>query len=129
MDFESFAHVPLTDEVLAHIWEGEPGDVNQGGHRFGLGREGKTEFPESWSIEQVAIAVRKTLDQPQSVRTFRQGIILKRLFLELIVEVELRVKKDGTILITAFPLCGDGVFMNVRGQRQQIPLNINNLED
>ena len=129
MDFESFAHVPLTDEVLAHIWEGEPGDVNQGGHRYGLGREGKTEFPENWTLEQVSIAVRKTLDQPQSVRTFRQGIILKRLFLELIVEVELRVKKDGTILITAFPLCGDGVFMNVRGQRQQIPLNINNLED
>ena len=44
MFFESFAYIPVTEDLLRHVWEGEV-DTNTGGHRFGLGREGKTEFP------------------------------------------------------------------------------------
>ncbi|MEY4997307.1 MAG: hypothetical protein RLY59_711, partial [Actinomycetota bacterium] len=32
MVFESFAHVPVTEELLRHVWEGEA-DPSKGGHR------------------------------------------------------------------------------------------------
>jgi hypothetical protein len=66
MSFESFAHVALPESVIEHIWNGESEDSRRGGHRFGLGREGKTEFPEDWSLEMVYSAVRLTLDHPQA---------------------------------------------------------------
>lgn len=128
MAFDSFAHVPLTDEVLAHIWDGEPGDVNQGGHRYGLGREGKTEFPEDWSADRTRKAVMRVLAHPHSVIHHQQKVICLGLIADVIIEVRLSINADGLFLQTAFPVCGVGVFQNVRGSRQARPLDIAILE-
>lgn len=127
MQFESFAHVPLTDEVLAHIWEGEPGDLNQGGHRFGLGREGKTEFPESWALEMVERAVRLTLDQPQSIHFSGQFIFLRRLVNLVIIEVRVIHRGSSYSVISAYPISGEGIARNVRGLRVVLPIDFRQL--
>ncbi|MQA97409.1 MAG: hypothetical protein GEV11_23255 [Streptosporangiales bacterium] len=39
--------IHLPDDRRAHILDGDPGRPS-GGHRYGTGRDGKTEFPERW---------------------------------------------------------------------------------
>ena len=128
MAFDSFAHVPLTDEVLAHIWEGEPGEPSRGGHRFGLGREGKTEFPEQWDFHVVAAAVRATLDRPQTIFLDRQKPACGRIVGGVLVRVQLVLRGRGLTVRTAFPSCGEGVYRNVRGERIEVPLDYRRLE-
>ena len=129
MSFESFAHVSLTPEVLAHIWEGEPSDLRKGGHRFGLGREGKTEFPEDWDIHVVAAAVRSTLDRPQTIFLNSQKPACGRIVGQVFVRVQLVATKSGLYVRTAFPVCGVGVIRNVRGKLVAMPLDYRRLED
>lgn len=124
MQFESFAHVPLTDEVLAHIWEGEPGDPRKGGHRFGLGREGKTEFPEHWTLEMMSQAVRITLNTPQFIAVAGPFTRCSRIVKRVLVRVQLSKQSGADVVTSAYPVCGDDVFLNVRGRRISVPLDM-----
>lgn len=54
----------ITEKVERHILDGEPFDLAKGGHRFGTGRESKTEFPKEWTDEQAVIAVIHVLKAP-----------------------------------------------------------------
>lgn len=127
MAFESFAHVPVTEELLRHVWEGEP-NGHQGGHRFGLGREGKTEFPREWDLQMVRNSIVLTLSSPQTVKF--QGDIVRclRQVGEVVVAVTLIDKGDGHDIQTAFPVCGAGVLRNDRGLSTSLPLDLSVLE-
>jgi len=43
--------INVTPERTTHILDGEPG--GGGGHRHGVGKPGKTEFPASWGDEKI----------------------------------------------------------------------------
>lgn len=127
MAFESFAHVPVTEELLRHVWEGEA-DPAKGGHRYGLGREGKTEFPENWELSMVEIAILKVLNKPEFVGHRGTAIILKKQVGEVIVEVKLRLNGPIHEIEYAYPINGAGVFRNQSGLRKYLPLTIKSLE-
>jgi hypothetical protein len=129
MYFESFAHVPVTEELLGHVWEGEP-NPKLGGHMFGLGREGKTEFPQHWTRETVRLAIESVLAQPQAVHNYGHSVSCISQIGLVIVHVKLiRVKRKGRFLIqTAFPMSGEGVFQIRNGVSIPIPLDLSVLE-
>jgi hypothetical protein len=128
MACESFAHVLVTEELLRHVWEGET-DKSKGGHRYGLGREGKTEFPSHWSIAMVELAITQVLSMPQSIKY--QGIFIYCLRQVGDVLVVVILKMQGTELIIAFayPSSGSGVYRNDRGLRTPLPLDLSILEN
>lgn len=127
MSFESFAHVLITEEFLRHVWEGEK-DLTTGGHRFGLGREGKSEFPEHWDIHVVEQAIRRVLDQPQAVLDQGSRIHCLRQVGDVIVRASIDVQGVDDVLISAYPVCGVGVHLNVRGRHVLLPLDFTVLE-
>jgi hypothetical protein len=57
----------LAPERRRHILVGDPPPRTGGGHRFGAGR-GKSEFPESWSDDDIVERVMQTAMQPQTAR-------------------------------------------------------------
>lgn len=127
MVFESFAHVPVTEELLRHVWEGEV-DPTKGGHRYGLGREGKTEFPKEWDLAVVELAIVAVLNKPQFVGHRGSSVILKKQVGEVVVEVKLRVIGATHEIEYAYPINGTGVFRNQTGLRKYLPLNNQSLE-
>ncbi|BAU99674.1 EndoU domain-containing protein [Aurantimicrobium minutum] len=122
MVFESFAHVPVTEELLRHVWEGEE-DPSQGGHRYGLGREGKTEFPPWWDLAMVQMSIESVLNLPQLVVHMGNDILLAREVGKVIVIVKLKRLGNRVKISTAFPDSGTGVVRTSRGLRKEIPLN------
>jgi hypothetical protein len=127
MVFESFAHVLVTEELLQHVWEGEA-DPAKGGHRFGLGREGKTEFPEHWEQSMVEIAILNVLNKPEFVGHRGSAVILKKQVGDVILEVKLRFNGSTHEVEYAYPKNGTGVFRNQSGLRKYLPLTIQSLE-
>ena len=127
MNFESFAHVPVTRELLRHVWEGEENET-LGGHRFGLGRNQKTEFPEHWTIEMVEFALTETLRSPQRIGFRGKGVSCLRQVGVVVVKVKLRIVDHEYIAVTGFPVCGEGVIRNVQGRQIPQPLDLRVLE-
>jgi hypothetical protein len=128
MSFESFAHVPITEELLRHVWEGED-DVSLGGHRYGLGRMNKTEFPETWTREDVYWALKETLALPQLIIGNGFPYICDRTVNGVVIRVILRRTVKGIRVHAAFPLCGHGVFRNDPTQKLALPLDLYKVEE
>lgn len=121
---------PVVGEKEArHVLDGEPGDERKGGHRHGVNRVGKTEFPLAWTDEDVMKAVRSTLRFPDwSVlrgdrRTLRKMVVLKEH--RVMVEAQYYHRHGQIIFRTAYPVMGDGVFLNLdRNVRVEVPLRL-----
>ena len=109
------------------MWEGEV-DPTQGGHKFGLGREGKTEFPEHWDLPILERAIQETLALPQSIRVRGIEVTCMRFFGGVIMKVVLRSKPEGQRVHSVYPECGEGVFRNVRGIPIALPPDFSVLE-
>lgn len=60
----------LKEERLKHILFGE-GDGKGGGHKGGLGKSGKSEFPKEWSDAKVAQTIKEVANDPISSATPR----------------------------------------------------------
>ena len=127
MVFESFAHVPVTEALLRHVWEGEP-NGRKGGHRFGLGREGKTEFPENWELSMAEYAITETLSRPQVVRINKDSTTCLRQVGGVVMIVTLYRRRRRLFILTAYPLSGDGVGQNRHHIRVDVPLDLSVLE-
>lgn len=127
MVFESLAHVPVTEELLRHVWEGEV-DPTKGGHRFGLGREGKTEFPQDWDLAMVEQAIHAVLEHPQSIRVRGSELSCLRVVREVMVKVILRSNAQGLFIHSVYPVCGEGVVTNCYGKAISVPLDLSKLE-
>lgn len=122
MVFESFAHVPVTEELLRHVWEGEE-NFSKGGHKFGLGRLFKTEFPESWSQEDVRYAIQQTLFQPHFISRQSRFILCDREIDNVIVRVVIADFISHQLIHSVYPVCGEGVIRNDRNGRVNLPLD------
>jgi len=56
--------IDVSAERTTHILDGEPG--GGGGHRHGVGKPGKTEFPASWDDEKIINHVLDVVRRPDS---------------------------------------------------------------
>ena len=56
--------IQVTPERTTHILDGEPG--GGGGHRHGVGKPGKTEFPASWHDKKIIDTVVDVVRRPDS---------------------------------------------------------------
>jgi len=59
--------IRVTSERTTHILDGEPG--GGGGHRHGVGKPGKTEFPASWTDERVIANILDVARRPDKPPT------------------------------------------------------------
>jgi Bacterial EndoU nuclease len=67
-------HVDLaTPARRLHILEGDPPPSTHGGHRFGTGRSGKTEFPAWWTDERIIGRISDIYGDPAVQWTQRTG--------------------------------------------------------
>jgi len=107
-------------EVWLHILFG---DENGGGHLHGFGREGKTEFPEYWTLTRIEHAVMAAISNVQN----RNRELLPGFYDEFVDGIILRIvlTKDllGPVKIsTAHPVRGNGVFRKINGVLVSKPL-------
>lgn len=119
----------IGEKEARHVLDGEPDDERKGGHRHGVNRVGKTEFPLAWTDENVIEAVRGTLRSPDwsavrgDRRTLRKVVVFKDH--RVMVEVQYYRRYGQVIFRTAYPVMGDGVILNLdRSVRVEVPLRL-----
>lgn len=104
----SIDSVSIPEDRARHILDGEG---RSGGHRYGTGTPGKTEFPASWSNDDILEAIRQvagtgTVDRP----AHRNGDLV--IVGEVNgVTIEVVVQPNGEVR-TGYPLSGPGVRRN-----------------
>lgn len=107
----------MSEDFIEHVINGEPEHHGRGGHLFGTGREGKTEFPENWNQESILNAMRSVLDSPESISISGTNIYLHKTVDGVEIEMKLLRKKDKLIPMFCFPRSGLGVIRNVGGSK------------
>jgi hypothetical protein len=113
---------PLNDADVSHIvW----------GHGWESEDSGKTIFPAGWSAEVIRAAVEAALwskGVPRTLSRTDTGVIMRALVNGVIIELPLSQFHHSWGLMTAYPLCGDGVTRNTPGHgRMPVALNIDEL--
>lgn len=106
---------PISWSDLNHVVNGDQDKPDNGGHAFGTGRPGKSEFPEDWDVEDISEALAAVADQPSMVEPTLRG---RNFFAEGIhrgVTIKAVVRPDGSIA-AGWPLKGPGVKHNPRSQ-------------
>lgn len=99
------------------------GDDNGGGHLAGQGFEGKTEFPEYWTLTRIESAVLTIQEQALSADVQDHRVFFDGLVDGVLIRVVFAFDHNGRhSLKTAFPLRGNGVFKNINGDRVSMPL-------
>lgn len=105
----------LEPERQRHILDGDPPEVNGGdggGHRAGTGKPGKSEFPPTWTDDDI---IRRAMDTAMHpMRTIDKHPVRKHLLAQAEHEgVLIRVVVDSKgRIISAYPLRGPGVVRN-----------------
>ncbi len=79
------------------------GDRYGGGHRFGTGKAGKTEFPSNWSDDKIIDEVESVANDPASKRDVQPGGRIKVEGNRDGVEIRVILEPDGITIVTAFP--------------------------
>jgi hypothetical protein len=85
----------------AHILDG---DGSGGGHRAGTGRPGKTEFPKTWTDDQIIGAIESVANDSGAFRTTQPN---GRTVCDGLYEgqaVRVIVERDGISVVTGFPI-------------------------
>jgi len=94
-DRPSVETIRVSPERTTHILDGEPGG---GGHRYGTGNPGKTEFPASWDDEQIIntlLDVAHRPDQPPKHQVWNDRWVARGTRDD--VEVVVVIARDGQI--------------------------------
>lgn len=100
-----------TPERQEHILDGDPNDLESGGHRYGTGRPGKTEFPERWSDDKTIDYVEDVARQPDRPPSQLPDENWESYGQRDGVNIRTIVRPDGSIE-TAHPTSGNGVVRN-----------------
>lgn len=115
--------LPFTKELAKHIWDG---DEDGGGHSYGLGKPGKTEFPESWNSLTVEVVTRELLFYGKAAYPKGNFTNLKLEGLHQDVIIRAWINDAGTAaerLGTVHPIRGAGIFKNLKdGTKESKPL-------
>ncbi|MGV0870028.1 phage minor capsid protein [Corynebacterium kalidii] len=109
----------LDSTARRHILDGEPGKAHLGGHRRGVGRVGKTEFPASWSDADIINAVDLALSDPHWSRIDGDRSTLRRVVTKngdrVLIEASYYPKDGEMFLRAGYPKSGDDVVLNLAG--------------
>ncbi len=109
----------LTAERRRHILAGDlpkpTGEPSKGGgHRPGLGKADKSEFPIGWDDERIIETVMQTARQPE------EGALDKGRYLSFAIVdgvlVKVVVRPDGSV-VSGFPVSGPGVVRNPKDKQ------------
>lgn len=99
------------------------GDDNGGGHLAGQGVEGKTEFPDYWTLSRIESAILNIHERALTVDSLEPTILFDGYIDGILLRVVLSVDHKGQrVLKTAHPLRGNGVFKIINGVRVSKPL-------
>lgn len=100
---------------LDHVVNGDDDDDESGGHAFGTGRPGKTEFPAGWDEEDIREALAAVADQPNRIILPEEG---NQNFIAMGIHrgvtIKAAVRPDGSIA-AGWPVKGPGVKRNPGG--------------
>ena len=104
--YNSDSHVDLTDDRgRKHILDGD--ENGGGGHRAGTGRSGKSEFPASWSDDEILHAISDVATDPSSafrpVRGGRTAATGTRNGIDIEVILENPARRGGVRIVTGYP--------------------------
>ena len=115
---------PISEVDWRHILDGEPDSPKLGGHRFGTGRNSKTEFPEAWSDEDIKLAVPTVRHDLGSLLKIKpHSFEVKGVYLEVGITVRTWWSDElNGWITTAFPLGGPGVVRNEEGRQVSVAL-------
>jgi len=106
----SIDSVSIPEDRARHILDGEG---RSGGHRFGTGIPGKTEFPASWSDDEIMEAIRQVAGAGAVIGpAHRDGDLLISGEVNG-VTIRVVVQPNGEVR-TGYPVSGDGVIENPR---------------
>lgn len=96
---------------LYHVVNGDDNDIGKGGHAFGTGRPGKTEFPEGWDDGHIGEALAAVATRPSKVKAdeFEANFIAEGIHRGITVKAV--VRPDGSIE-AGWPVKGPGVKRN-----------------
>lgn len=115
---------PLTRTVRDHILYGD--GKSKGGHLYGYGVMGKTEFPQTWTPKAISEAIGRVIANPDWNVAAKNPRALHR-FGSVIDEVQVEVQaflRDGLYEVDrAFPAGGDGVTRNTENGRIEAGLS------
>jgi hypothetical protein len=104
----SIEGISIPEDRARHILDG---DGRSGGHRFGTGILGKTEFPASWSSDDIMEAIRQVGGTGVVDRPAHRGGDLVIVGEVNGVTIEVVVQPNGEVR-TGYPLAGTGVVRN-----------------
>ena len=104
----SIEDISIPEDRARHILDG---DGRSGGHRFGTGIPGKTEFPASWSSDDIMEAIRQVGGTGVVDRPAHRGGDLVIVGEVNGVTIEVVVQPNGEVR-TGYPLAGTGVVRN-----------------
>lgn len=106
----SIDSVSIPEDRARHILDGEG---RSGGHRYGTGTPGKTEFPASWSDDDILDAIRQVAGSGTVIGpAHREGDLLISGEVNG-VTIRVVVRPNGEVR-TGYPVSGDGVIENPR---------------
>ncbi|WP_311777833.1 VG15 protein [Trueperella abortisuis] len=117
----------LTDSVLDKImngviWVNRRGKAAlQGGHKHGKGWLGKTEFPESWTVDDVRKAIILTWNKPDAEKTAGDAVLRRKEIDGVVVHVHAWGENLKNIN-AAYPVCGKDVHLNTHTGRVKVPM-------
>ncbi|SDD14292.1 EndoU domain-containing protein [Glycomyces harbinensis] len=98
---------------LHHVVNGDDDNPEKGGHAFGTGRPGKSEFPEGWDDEDISEALAAVAERPSKVNPDLTGRNFIAEGIHRGVTVQAVVRPDGSIE-AGWPVKGPGVKRNPR---------------
>lgn len=116
---------PPSVRIINHILRGE-NDGKRGGHLYGTGVPGKTEFPKAWSEEDIVRAVSQVMTDPDWTVPAKDAHAL-HWFGKVVNGVQIEVKAfktDGKYVIDrAMPIGGGGVIRNTQQGKIDVKLS------
>ena len=102
--------ISIPEDRARHILDG---DGRSGVHRFGTGIPGKTEFPASWSDDDILAAIRQVAANGTVIGPAQREHDLLISSEVDGVTIEVVVRPNGEVR-TAYPIPGNGISENPR---------------
>lgn len=96
-----------------HILDGDPVNENSGGHAFGTGRPGKSEFPESWDDDKIIDHTVDVANRPGEAPELQANGRWRCHGTREQVNMRVILDSDGSVR-TSHPISGTGVHHNPR---------------
>lgn len=101
----------ITMNRRIHILDGDPGNEKSGGHAYGTGRPGKTEYPESWDDDKIIDHTVDVANRPGAAPELQANGRWRCHGTREQVDMRVILDSDGSIR-TSHPLSGPGVHHN-----------------